>query len=324
MIPLSEDYPGRQPRAYATIGLVAVMLLIGLATGPGREQLASELTREYGLTPARLVADPAGAWWTLLTHQFLHGSVMHVTSNMLFLWVFGRGLEREMRWGFLPFYLVCGVVAGLASVYWRAGDSTPGIGASGAISGVMGAYLVLLPNASIRSFVLLPWFWIAALLRGDRPVWDVPAWTAILTWFVLQIVESIGPQAVRSNVDHAAHVGGFLAGYLAIRAARAFFHMWPDEPEYQRVLDRPLARGSSLPYSYVRARRLIPAGRPIEMDDLEWVERRGYLDPDSVAGRDGKSLLGRQLVETRYRFEPIRWRDLAPATEESERAASPT
>ena len=81
MIPLSEDYPGRQPRAYATIGLVGVTLLIGLATGPGREQLAAALTRDFGLIPARLIADPAGSWWTLLTHQFLHGSVLHIIGS---------------------------------------------------------------------------------------------------------------------------------------------------------------------------------------------------------------------------------------------------
>jgi hypothetical protein len=189
----------------------------------------------------------------------------------------------------------------------------------------MGAYLVLLPNHSIRAIVLLPWFWLAALLRGDRPIWDVPAWMAILTWFVLQIGESIGPEAVRSNVDHAAHIGGFLAGYLLIRLLRSAFGLWPDEPTYQRLLDRPTASRADMPNSYVRASRLIPVGKPIELADLEWVERRnGYVDPDAVPGYDGRALIGRRLREPRYRFEAIRRSDLAPVEEESPSAASPT
>src|SRR6185312_4425355 len=115
------------------------MVLLGLMTGPGREELSRTLWNEFGLVPARLAASPAQAWPTLLTYQFLHGSVLHLATNLLFLWVFGKGLERELRWGYLPFFLVCGVAAGLASVWYRAGATTPTIGASGAISGVMGA-----------------------------------------------------------------------------------------------------------------------------------------------------------------------------------------
>lgn len=139
------------------------------------------------------------------------------------------------------------------------------------------------------------------------------------------MAEAAAPQAVRSTVDHAAHVGGFVAGYLAIRVARAWFGLWPDEPEYERVLDRPAVRGAALPNSYVRARRVIPAGKSIEMDDLEWVDRRsGYVDPDAVPGYDGIALIGRRLGETRYRFEPIRRGDLLPQEEVSQHAPSPT
>jgi hypothetical protein len=148
----------------------------------------------------------------------------------------------------------------------------------------------------------------------------VPAWGAIVTWFAIQIVESLSPQI--SNVDHAAHIGGFLAGYAIVRVARAWFGLWPDEPQYQRMLDKPTSHGAHMPNSYVRARRIIPPGVPIQMDDLEWVDRQGYVDPDAVPGYDGKGLIGRRLAETRYRFEPIRWGDLLQ--EESEGAASPT
>jgi membrane associated rhomboid family serine protease len=325
MLPIGEEAEGRRGRPVATAALIAVMVLIGLLTGPGREELRRAAIVAFGLIPARLAASPEEAWWTLLTYQLLHGNILHLATNMLFLWVFGKGLERELRWAYLPFVLLCGVAAGLASVWARDGASTPTVGASGAISGVMGAYLVLLPNHSIRAIVLLPWIWVAAILRGDRPIWDVPAWSAILTWFVLQVVESIGPQAVRSNVDHAAHIGGFLAGYLAVRGLRAGFGLWPDEPTYQRVLDRPTAQGRDLPNSYVRASRLIPVGKPIEAADLEWVDRgSGYVDPDAVPGYDGRALIGRRLREPRYRFEAIRRSDLVPLEEETERAASPT
>ena len=325
MLPIGEDAEGRRGRPLQTAALIAVMVLLGLLTGPGREELARALTFVFGLVPARLADDPGRAWWSLLTYQFLHGNIVHLATNLLFLWVFGKGLERELRWGYLPFFLLCGVLAGLASVWYRDGATTPTIGASGAISGVMGAYLVLLPNHSIRAIVLIPLFWVAALLRGERPIWDVPAWTTILTWFGLQVVESIGPDAIRSNVDHAAHIGGFLAGYLAIRLLRTVFGLWPDEPEYQRLLDRPSVSRSDMPRSYVRASRLIPVGKPIELADLEWVDRGSrYVDPDAVPGYDGRALIGRRLREPRYRFEAIRRSDLAPVEEESSSAASPT
>jgi hypothetical protein len=228
--------------------------------------------------------------------------------------VFGRGLEHELRLGYLPFYLVCGLAGGLASVALRAGSDVPGIGASGAISGLLGGYLVLMPNHSIRAIILLPWLFVAAVLRGDRPIWDVPAWAAILTWFGLQVVYLLAPGGARQGTDYAAHVGGFVAGYLLIRLARALFGLWPDEPEYQRVLDRPAGQGVARPSSYVRAVRRIPAGKPIEAADFESVDRAGaYVDPDVVPGREGTRLVGRRLRQDRYRYEPIRWQDVEPA-----------
>lgn len=181
MLPLGEDYEGKRRRPIQTYALVTVILLLGLATGPGNDDLRRALTVIFGLIPSRLQSDPASFWHTLLTYQFLHGSALHMATNLLFLWVFGKGLEHELRGWYLPFFLLTGVAAGQASVWARAGSDIPTIGASGAISGILGAYLILLPHASIRAFVMLPWFWVAALLRGDKPVWDVPAWTAIAT-----------------------------------------------------------------------------------------------------------------------------------------------
>jgi membrane associated rhomboid family serine protease len=317
VLPIGDDVEYRRRPAVATTALVLLLLGIGLAFGgPERGDAFGELTRQFGLVPSRFWADPAGEWYRLFSATLLHGDVLHLATNLLFLWVFGRGLEHELGWALLPFYFACGVAAGLASVALRAGSDVPGIGASGAISGLLGAYFVLLPNQTLRAIVLIPWLLAAALLRGDRPIWDVPAWAGILTWFGLQLVYLLAPAAARSNVDYAAHVGGFVAGYLLIRLARAVFGLWPDEPEYQRVLDRPAGQGVARPNSYVRALRLIPAGKPIEEADLEWVDRAGaYVDPDVVPGRDGKRLIGRRLRQPRYRYEPIRWEDLEPAEE---------
>lgn len=323
MLPIAEDVEGQRRWPVVTVGLIAVMTLLGLAMGPGREQTAQALVAQFGLVPSRLAADPVLEWPGLFTYVFLHGGFVHLATNMLFLWVFGRGLERELRWGYLPFFLIAGAAAGLGSIYWRWGATNPTIGASGAISGLLGAYLVLLPHANIRAIVLLPWAFLGAVLRGDRPVWDVPAWAAILTWFGLQIVESIGPAAAQSNVDYGAHIGGFLAGYLMIRLARGLFGWWPDEPAYQRLLDRPIGQGARLPHSYVRARRLIQPGMPIEPEDLECVDRgRRYVDPGAIPGRDGARLVGRRLREMKYRFEPFHWDELVPI-DEGERASAP-
>jgi membrane associated rhomboid family serine protease len=317
VLPLGDEVEYRRRPAIGTIGLVLLLAGIGLAFGgPERGDSFHELTRQFGLVPSRFWADPAAEWYRLVTATLLHGDVLHLATNLLFLWVFGRGLEHELGWAFVPFYLLCGVAGGLASVALRPGSDVPGIGASGAISGLLGAYLVLLPNQTLRAFVLLPWALVVALLRGDRPVWDVPAWAGILTWFGLQLLYLLAPAAARSNVDYAAHVGGFAAGYLLVRLARSLFGFWPDEPEYQRILDKPAGHDVARPSSYVRAMRLIPAGKVIEAEDLEWVDREGgYVDPDVVPGRDGKRLLGRRMRQARYRYEPIRWEDLEPAEE---------
>ena len=323
MLPISDEVEYKRRTPVVTTSLLLLLLGVTLAfAGPGQGDSLRQLTREYGLVPSAFVADTAGQWYRLFTATLLHGDVLHLAANLLFLWVFGRGLEHELGWWFLPFYLGCGVAGGLASVALRASSDVPGIGASGAISGLMGAYLVLMPHHTLRAIVLIPWLFVVALRRGDKPIWDVPAWAGILTWFGMQLLYLAAPASVRSNVDYAAHVGGFLAGYGAIRVARALFGLWPDEPEYQRVLDRPAAQGAPRPASYVRAARLIPIGKEIEDADLEWVDRRsGYVDPDVVPGRDGKRLVGRRMRHARYRYEPIRWEDLEPVDQKESLSA---
>ncbi len=141
---------------------------------------------------------------------FLHGSWMHLLGNMLFLWVFGRNIEDSMGHGrYLAFYLICGVAAALAQIASDPASPVPTVGASGAISGVMGAFLVLYPNVRVKMF----FFIILA---------DVRAWLVLIYWFLLQVFEglaTVGPMRneVSGGVAVWAHVGGFLAGLVLIK-----------------------------------------------------------------------------------------------------------
>ncbi|MEQ8356939.1 MAG: rhomboid family intramembrane serine protease [Kiloniellaceae bacterium] len=146
-----------------------------------------------------LVAPPV----TLLTSQFLHGGFLHLAGNMLFLWVFGDNVEDAMgHRRFLAFYLTCGVLAALAQVIADPTSTTPTIGASGAISGVLGAYLILHP----KSRILVPVIFIPLYL---------PAWLLLIFWFGFQFVSAFGGPAANS-VAWWAHIGGFVAGVVLI------------------------------------------------------------------------------------------------------------
>ncbi len=147
---------------------------------------------------------------TPLISIFLHGSWMHLLGNMLFLWVFGRNIEDTMGHGrYLAFYLICGIAAGIAQVFSAPASPVPTVGASGAISGVMGAFLVLYPNVRVKMF----FFIILA---------DVRAWLVLIYWFLLQLFEGFATAGtmrdeISGGVAVWAHVGGFLAGVVLIK-----------------------------------------------------------------------------------------------------------
>ena len=167
MLPIGDENLGRRRRPivnYALIGAcIAVFAVQGLAPVD-----SESLVRTWGLVPARLLHDGPFAAHTLITHMFLHGNFLHIGGNMLFLWVFGANIEDEFgHVPYLLFYLGTGVLAGLASVALRSTSDVPGIGASGAISGVLGAYLVLFPLSEIRVIILHPFtvlLWLGSLL----------------------------------------------------------------------------------------------------------------------------------------------------------------
>jgi membrane associated rhomboid family serine protease len=158
---------------------------------------------------------PIPVWLTLITSMFMHGGIAHIFGNMLFLWIFGDNIEDRMgHLRYAIFYLVCGVLAGLAHVFTtvafaatEASLLVPSLGASGAISGVLGGYLLLFPTK--RVMVIISWF-----------VTAVPAFIAIGLWFVFQLISGLGMLGSGSQaggVAYAAHIGGFVAGLILIK-----------------------------------------------------------------------------------------------------------
>lgn len=237
MIPISDDNPAHGP-AYVTYAILASLLAVwllvqgGLNFGPeGVLQLAASVC-DYGLVPGELTGvAPLGTsvpiapgmacvvdaerinYVTPITSMFLHGSWGHLLSNSLFLWVFGNNVEDAMgRFRFLVFYIVCGLIASAAHVLVTPGSPVPTVGASGAISGVLGAYLVLFPRVRVNML-----FWFFIIVR----IIPVPAWLVLAYWFVLQVLTGL-PELMRvsnevsGGVATWAHVGGFVAGVVLV------------------------------------------------------------------------------------------------------------
>jgi len=147
-------------------------------------------------------------WEALFTSMFLHGSWMHLIGNMWFLWIFGNNVEDSMgHLRFLVFYLLTGLVAALGHVFTDPGSAIPMVGASGAISGIMGAYLVLYPRAAVHTL-----FFFLFFIR----VVPIPAWVMLGYWMVIQVTASILTPAGGGGVAYMAHIGGFLAGVVLI------------------------------------------------------------------------------------------------------------
>ena len=218
MIPLRDANPTRRTPVVTLAIIAACALVYGyqvllLARG-GESALAQFITR-WGVVPAELIdALRAGAFasaeaLTLVTSQFLHGSLIHIAGNMLFLWIFGNNIEdRFGRLAFLGFYLVGGIVAGLTQVAIAPTSTVPTIGASGAIAAVLGAYLVLFPGARVTTAIFLVFFY---------QLIEIPAIFVLGFWFVLQLFDGLGSlgamgQATTGGVAFFAHIGGFIFG----------------------------------------------------------------------------------------------------------------
>ena len=204
MFPIRDHNPSGQT-PYVTFALIAVNVLVFLWYFTSLSEWETQrLFMTWGLVPARVMSGTGLE--TVVTSMFLHAGWMHLGGNMLFLWIFGDNLEEEMgHVGFLLFYLACGVAAGLAQALPDPGSPLPMVGASGAIAGVMGGYLLLFPKARVDVlFVFIIFFRVFA----------IPAWIVLGVWFALQVFSGVSMPADGDGVAYLAHVGGFIGGLV--------------------------------------------------------------------------------------------------------------
>lgn len=216
MFPMSDDNPrpGVPVVTWALIAVCVAVFFWQMSLTGGEAERAVML---YGMTPAHLFGAGGGAgegipaWATIVSSMFLHGSLAHLFGNMLYLWIFGDNVELAMgRARFLVFYLLCGAVAALAQGLQAPGSDVPLIGASGAISGVLGGYLLLQPFGRVRILVM-----------GIYRTIEVPALLALGAWFVIQFISGLGSDPTAGGVAFWAHVGGFVAGMALVPFFRA-------------------------------------------------------------------------------------------------------
>ncbi|SFI51387.1 rhomboid family intramembrane serine protease [Celeribacter neptunius] len=205
MFPIRDHNPSRRP-ALVTYALIALNLAVFLAMLPayGDERALLSIYSDWALLPARISA--GSGYDTFFTSMFMHGGFMHIAGNMLFLWIFGDNLEDEMgHVRYLLFYLLCGIAAGMSQYLAAPTSRVPMVGASGAIAGVMGGYLLMFPKARVDVlFIFIIIF----------KVFPMPAWVMLGLWFALQLVAELGSTAGTGGVAHLAHLGGFVAGVL--------------------------------------------------------------------------------------------------------------
>ncbi len=219
MVPLRDRNPTvlTPVVTYIILGINVIVFLYELTLSSADLQAFFET---WAVIPSQLTAAFAGQmtdpgrppeWITLITAQFLHGGFFHVAGNMLFLWVFGNNVEDRLgHFRFPIFYLGCGALASLAQWYFDPASSIPSLGASGAIAGVLGAYILRFPKAKVLTLVPLGFFW---------PTFELPAWVFLGFWFVqqafyglvsLNVSTTIGMES--GGIAYWAHAGGFVVG----------------------------------------------------------------------------------------------------------------
>lgn len=214
MIPIRDTIPSKNfPIINNTIiGLNILFYLVKLTQGAGINQFIIT----YGLVPARYSNPELAAYFSfgqqtfaLFSFMFIHGSFWHILGNMWSLYIFGDNIEDRLgHFRYLVFYLLCGWASGLFHLFFNWHSQIPTIGASGAIAGIMGAYLILYPGS--RILTLIPLFFIPYFI-------EIPAVFFLGIWFILQLLSATATNANSSNIAWWAHIGGFLAGILFLR-----------------------------------------------------------------------------------------------------------
>lgn len=219
VFPLRDSIRSRR-RPWVTYTLIVINLgvfLLEVSAGPGAYSLMARFAAVPTLVLNPLAWVALGGWpaATLITSTFLHGSWSHVIGNMLYLWVFGDNVEDLLGHGrFLFFYLACGALANVAHALANPVSSTLTIGASGAVAGVLGAYLLSFPRARILTLIPIGLF---------VPAIPVRAWAYLVFWFVVQLASGLAPIWVRNvtqTVAFWAHISGFLSGFALVRLLR--------------------------------------------------------------------------------------------------------
>lgn len=216
VFPLRDSPRARgRPWVMYTIVLLNVVVFVIEATSPG---MASDLIATFAVVPTDVLSPTIWmrtAGWpliTMMTSIFLHGSLGHLLGNMLYLWVFGDNIEDRLGRGrFLAFYLLCGLLANIAHILANPTSSVPTIGASGAVAGVLGGYILAFPKARVLTLIPIGFF---------VPAFRVPAWAYLGLWFFVQLVSGLAPLWFRDmtqTVAFWAHINGFLSGVALVR-----------------------------------------------------------------------------------------------------------
>jgi rhomboid family protein len=223
LFPLKDDNPSRTTPVFTIALIIANVLVfiyqVSLEVGGAEGARAAEsFVREFGLVPCRLTGschsspDLPSPVLTIFTSMFMHGGWFHVGGNMLYLGIFGNNVEDTLgHLRYLLFYLASGVAAALAQVAISPTSDVPMVGASGAVSGVLGAYLLLFPHAHVTTLIILGFFF---------RVVKVPALIVLGFWIVLQVLNGLGSFGARGGVAFFAHIGGFLAGIALLFVLR--------------------------------------------------------------------------------------------------------
>ena len=211
MLPLRDDNSSRRIFPFITYLLIAanlVFFFLELMRG-------DQFIITWSFVPVRFLSDPAGQFITIFTAMFMHAGWMHLLGNMLYLWIFGDNVEDRMgHFKFLLFYLACGVAATFAQFMFTSTSNIPNLGASGAVAGVLGSYLLLFPRGRVYMLMF-------------RVITPVPAWIALGFWIVLQLISGAGTLSSAGQtggVAYMAHIGGFFAGLLMTIPFRKRIH----------------------------------------------------------------------------------------------------
>jgi len=200
MFPIGDDNTAERTVPFVTYALIALNVLFFFVELSGGEAFIEK----WAFVPSRFLANPAGDFPTLFSSMFMHAGWLHLGGNMLYLWIFGDNVEDNFgHLKFIIFYILCGLAATVAQLVFSLGSNVPNLGASGAIAGVLGAYIVLFPKGQVR------------VLQGQQVI-PVPALIVIGIWIVLQFFSGIGSvaSAGQGGVAYMAHIGGFGAGLI--------------------------------------------------------------------------------------------------------------